>query len=274
MSATGLGLIGDIGATNARLALVQPDGVTTAARTYVLNDYASLTDLIDAYLAQESARPEQAVLAVASPINGDRVTFTNHPWTFSIEAVRKSFGFERLRVINDLAANALAIPHLADDDRFQIGPGSPLAGAPVGVIGPGTGLGVSALMPVPGGWAPIEGEGGHVTMAPFDAQESAVLDVMRGRYDHVSAERVLSGSGLVNLYGVICELAAAPAAPFDRAADHRSADVGGGPARTRRHLDVLRDAGSSGRQSRADARRARRRLYHGRHCPEAGRRFR
>ena len=214
MSVAGLGLIGDVGATNARFALVRPDGITTAARTYVLNDYASLTDLIDAYLAQESARPEQAVLAVASPITGDHVAFTNHPWTFSIEAVRKSFGLKRLRVINDLAANALAIPHLADDDRLQIGPGCPVAGAPVGVIGPGTGLGVSALMPVPGGWAPIEGEGGHVTMAPFDAQEGAVLEVMRRRYDHVSAERVLSGSGLVNLYGVICELAAAPAAPL------------------------------------------------------------
>jgi len=175
MSAAGLGLIGDVGATNARFALVRPDGITTAARMYVLNDYASLTDLIDAYLAQETARPKQAVLAVASPITGDLVTLTNHPWTFSIETVRKSFGFKRLRVINDLAANALAIPHLADDDRFQIGSGSPVAGAPVGVIGPGTGLGVSALLPVPGGWAPIEGEGGHVTMAPFDAQESAVL---------------------------------------------------------------------------------------------------
>ena len=71
MSAAGLGLIGDVGATNARFALVRPDGITTVARTYVLNDYASLTDLIDAYLAQEFARPEQAVLAVASPITGD-----------------------------------------------------------------------------------------------------------------------------------------------------------------------------------------------------------
>ena len=77
MSTAGLGLIGDVGATNARFALVRPDGIMTAARMYVLNDYASLTDLVDAYLAQESARPEQAVLAVASPITGDRVTLTN-----------------------------------------------------------------------------------------------------------------------------------------------------------------------------------------------------
>ena len=96
MSAAGLGLIGDVGATNARFALVRPDGTTTAARVYALNDYASLTEPIDAYLAQESsARPEQAVLAVASPITGDQVTLTNHPWTFSIEAVRKAFGLKR-----------------------------------------------------------------------------------------------------------------------------------------------------------------------------------
>jgi hypothetical protein len=90
MSVTKLGLIGDIGATNARFALVGPEGETTAARAYALDDYPSLPEAIGAYLEQESppAKPDQAVLAVASPITGDQVTFTNHPWTFSIEAVR------------------------------------------------------------------------------------------------------------------------------------------------------------------------------------------
>lgn len=216
MSAAELGLIGDVGATNARFALVEADGTTTAARVYALNDYPSVIEAIAAYLAEEepSARPGQAVLAVASPITGDQVTLTNHPWTFSIETVRKHFGLRRFRVINDFAANALAIPHLADGDCLQIGAGAPVADSPIAVIGPGTGLGVSALMPMPGGWAPIEGEGGHVTMAPADAEESAVLERMRGRYDHVSAERLLSGPGLVNLYNVLCELAAVPASPF------------------------------------------------------------
>jgi glucokinase len=216
MGVSELGLIGDIGATNARFALVHPDGTTTAARVYALNDYPSLHEAIAAYLAEESpsAGPGQAVLAVASPITGDRVTLTNHPWTFSVEAVRKHFGLRRFRVINDFAANAVAVPHLATRDRVQIGSGSPAADAPIGVIGPGTGLGMSALMPMAGGWTPIEGEGGHGTMAPADARESAVLELMRRRYDHVSAERVLSGPGLVNLYNVLCELAAVPAAPF------------------------------------------------------------
>ena len=215
MMASEAGLIADIGATNARFALVQPDGKTTRARTYRTNDYPSLTDAIDAYFADESppARPTQAVLAVAAPITNDNVAFTNHPWAFSIDTVRQQLKLRRLRVINDFAANAVAVPHLAESDRMQIGAGSPVVGAPIGLIGPGTGLGMSALVPADGG-TPIQGEGGHVTMAPADAKESAVLDLMRRRYDHVSAERVLSGAGLVNLYNALCELAGAPAAPF------------------------------------------------------------
>ena len=211
-----VGLIGDIGATNARFALVQPDGATTPPRVYALNDYPSLSDAIDAYLAEESppARPGHAVLAVAAPITGDQVTLTNHAWTFSIEALRRYVSLKRLRVINDFTANALAIPHLGESDRIQIGLGSPVSDAPIGLIGPGTGLGVSALVPTRSGAVPIPAEGGHVTMAPANAQESAVLDLMRRRYDHVSAERVLSGPGLVNLYATLCELSAVPAGPF------------------------------------------------------------
>lgn len=210
------GLIGDIGATNARFALVQSDGIATRARVYASNDHPSLIDAIEAYLIEASppARPVQAALAVAAPVTGDQVTLTNHPWTFSIEAVRQHLKLRRLLVINDFAANAVAIPYLGESDRVQVGPGAPVADFPIGLIGPGTGLGVSALIPTPNGAIPVQGEGGHVTMAPADAQESAVLDLMRSRYDHVSAERVLSGAGLVNLYNALCELAAAPAAPF------------------------------------------------------------
>ena len=216
MNAANIGLVGDIGATNARFALVGAGGTTTSARTYALNDYPSLADAINAYLAEEAptTRPIQAVLAVAAPIRGDQVTLTNHPWTFSIEAIREHFELRRLRVINDFAANAVALAYLGECDYIQIGTGTPVPNAPVGLIGPGTGLGVSALMRTPHGAPPVEGEGGHVTMAPADAQESAVLDLMRRRYDHVSAERVLSGPGLINLYNVLCELSAVTAAPF------------------------------------------------------------
>jgi glucokinase len=209
-----LGLIGDIGATNARFAIVQSGGEPTAIRSYALSDYPSLPDAIDNYLSEESVRPEEAVLAVASPVLADQVILTNHAWAFSIEAVRQRIGLKRLRVINDFAANALALPHLGAADQIQIGSGLPVTAAPIGLIGPGSGLGVSALISTPGGALPIAGEGGHVTMAAADAQESAVLELMRNRYDHVSAERLLSGPGLVNLYGALCELADKRAAPF------------------------------------------------------------
>ena len=212
-------MIGDIGATNTRFALVQADGKRTPARVYALNDHASLADAIDSYLREESppAPPEQAVLAVASPVTGDQVTLTNHPWTFSVEALRQHLRLKRLRVVNDFAANAAAIPQLAEGDRVQIGGAAPIGGTPIGIIGPGTGLGVGALVPTASGMIAIAGEGGHATMMPATAHESVVLDLMRKRYDHVSAERVLSGPGLVNLYNAICELAQERAAPFSPA---------------------------------------------------------
>lgn len=212
----GVSLIGDIGATNARFALVSPDGKATVARVYALADFESLTDAIDTYLREEAAPalPVQAVLAVASPVTGDQVTLTNHPWTFSVDALCRHFGLERLRVVNDFAANAAAIPYLGAPDRIQIGGGEPVEHAPIGVIGPGTGLGVSALVFADDGMVTIAGEGGHVTMAPATAEESAILDLLRTRYDHVSAERLLSGAGLVNLYNARCELEKTPAASY------------------------------------------------------------
>jgi glucokinase len=228
-----VGLIGDVGATNTRFALVQPDDKKTPARTYALNDYVSLADAIDAYLQEESPSvpPEQAVLAVASPVTGDQVTLTNHPWTFSVEELRRHLRLKRLRVVNDFAANAAAIPELGERDRIQVGDGAPTDGAPIGVIGPGTGLGVSVLVPTAGGTIVLAGEGGHATMMPATAEESAILDLMRKRYDHVSAERLLSGPGLVNLYNTICELSEVPAAPFSPA--QITSPAFGGRTRTR-----------------------------------------
>jgi glucokinase len=212
----GVGLIGDIGATNARFSLVQPGGQASPAHVYALNDYPSLPDAIEAYLREEKPgeKPVQAVLAVASPVTGDQVALTNHPWTFSVKALRAQLGLRRLQVVNDFAANAVAVPHLGADDVLQVGGGALLKDAPIGVIGPGTGLGVSAFVPSANGGVMIAGEGGHVTMAPATAQESALLDLMRSRFDHVSAERVLSGPGLVNLYNALCELAGTPAASY------------------------------------------------------------
>lgn len=219
MSATDTGLIADIGATNTRLALVEPGGAIARPRLMATDDYASLADAIDAYLAAENppVRPTRAVLAVAGPVTGDTISMTNHPWTFSAEALRRHLGLAQLRVINDFVANALAVPHLTEADRVQVGGGTPVPGGAIGVIGPGSGLGVSALLRSDGAVVSLQGEGGHVTMAAADDREAAVLELMRRRFDHVSAERFLSGPGLVNLYNALSELSGEPAAPLTAA---------------------------------------------------------
>ncbi len=120
-------------------------------------------------------------------------------------------------MVNDFYANALAVPQLTDTDMRKIGGGAAVPYAPIGVIGPGSGLGVSAVIPQANGYVPIATEGGHVTMAAANEEENTVLALMRRRYDHVSAERLLSGPGLVNIYNALCEIAGSPAAALTAA---------------------------------------------------------
>jgi glucokinase len=227
MTAAGAGaveetwLVGDIGGTNARFGLVSPKGDVLHWRSHTGADFPTIEDAIAAYLEDRGGLPMplQAALAVASAVTGDRVAMTNHPWSFSIGAVKARFGFARLEVINDFTAQALALPRLGPNDRRQVGAGAAAAPAPLAVLGPGSGLGVSGLVPGRGaaGWDALTGEGGHATMAPATDRESAVLDHMRRRFDHVSAERVLSGPGIVNLYASLAEIDGVPSKGYTAA---------------------------------------------------------
>jgi glucokinase len=161
--------------------------------------------------------PRQGAIAIASAITGDRVAMTNHPWSFSVQELKARFAFDRFEVINDFTALALALPRLAPEDRQPVGGGSAVAGTPLGVLGPGSGLGVSGLVPSGKGWIALTGEGGHVTMAPATDREGAVLDRMRQHFDHVSAERALSGPGLVNLYDTLAVIDGVPAKGYTAA---------------------------------------------------------
>jgi glucokinase len=152
---------------------------------------------VRAYLGDREV--DEAVFAMALPVDADWVQLTNSPWAFSIEGTREALGLERLTVINDFSAQALAIPALSPRERLQIGEGEPVEGAPIGVIGPGTGLGVGGLLCLGGVWQPVASEGGHVSLAPRDEVDGAVWAHLRTRFGHVSNERVLSGPGLVNL---------------------------------------------------------------------------
>lgn len=238
MAGEGQGLVGDIGGTNARFALVGSDGAISRFASIPCARHESMAAVIGDYLANAGASPSRAVLAVATSPAGDRVSFTNLPWSFSIADLTARLRLQRLEVINDFHANALAIPHLKPDDVIKLGGGEPVAGAAVGIIGPGSGLGVSALAATPHGLVPIVGEGGHVTMAAGDDEESAVLALLRRDLGHVSAERVLSGPGLLNLYAAICALDGVDAAQ-PSAAEVTDAALAGRDTRAARALDMF-----------------------------------
>jgi glucokinase len=212
-------LVGDIGATNARFGLVSPQRELLHTHTLPVEDYATIADAVVAYLRERGSlpMPRQGAIAIASAITGDRVAMTNHPWSFSVSALRSALGFDRLEVINDFTALALALPRLTMQDRSPVGGGIAAQGAPLGVLGPGSGLGVSGMIPSGSGWIALSGEGGHVTMAPGTDRESAVLDRLRRLFDHVSAERVLSGPGLVNLYNALALLDGVPSRGYTAA---------------------------------------------------------
>ena len=209
-------LLSDIGATNVRCALQAPDGSVHLEANLRSLDYETLTDAIDAYLATvpRDVRPTEAAIGVAAPVIGDTVTMMNAPWSFSIDSVKRHYGWTALQVVNDFVGNALAVPHLDGADIVQVGKGAPAEGEAIAVLGPGTGLGVAGLVRCGGKWTAISGEGGHATLAPLDSREAAIIDILRRQYAHVSAERVLSGPGLANLYDALCELAGKPAAPL------------------------------------------------------------
>ncbi len=123
-------LVGDIGGTNARFGLVSPDHKILQWRSYAVENYPKIGDALAEYLGSRGdlPMPRQAAIAIASPITGDRVSMTNHPWSFSIAALKAQCGFDRLEVINDFTALALALPYLGPDDRIMIGDGGPAPG--------------------------------------------------------------------------------------------------------------------------------------------------
>jgi glucokinase len=203
-------LIADIGGTNARFALL--DGRTWHDEIVLrCADYPDIVSAIEDYLqkvgaASGPARPLEAALAIAGPITGDIVRMTNHVWQFSAARTRQSLGWRRLIMVNDFTALAMAIRHLPENELAQVGGGQSVPGAPLALIGPGTGLGVSGLIPTGEHWIPLQGEGGHVTLAVMNERELAVLQQLHQRFTHVSAERVVCGPGLVNLYEALCGL--------------------------------------------------------------------
>lgn len=204
-------LIGDIGGTNARFALVTPDTFEPyAIQTLPCVDYPTLVDAVRDYLVRvghsSEYAPREACLAFACPVHDDWVRMTNNAWAFSKRQVQADLGLELFKVINDFTAQALGVPHVAPTDLVAIGDGEAAAGCARLVIGPGTGLGVAGVFPGQHAWVPLPTEGGHVTFAPTDEREQNLLRYFRSRYGRVSVERLLCGQGLLDLYAAHCSL--------------------------------------------------------------------
>jgi glucokinase len=207
------GLVGDVGGTNARLALVDDEGHIRHPKTYAAADYGSLSEVIATYLETTTGRkrPPRAAIAVAGPVLDGEIEFTNIAWRMSEGELVGTFEFEAARLLNDFAAQALAAPQLDPDDLRRIGPAvrGPET-APIVVVGAGTGFGVAGLARSERGDLAIACEGGHAAFAPYDDIEIEVLKIFRRRHARVSIERVLSGPGLYELYQALGEIAGVP----------------------------------------------------------------
>jgi len=203
------GLVGDVGGTNARFALLDTEGRVRNLHIFPAASYASLDAIIADYLERTVGRkrPPRAVIAVAGPVMDGEIEFTNLDWRISEGELLAQFEFEAVRLINDFAAQALACPLLGADSLRQLGPklrGG--ADCPIVVLGAGTGFGVAGLARSERGDIAVATEGGHAAFAPSDDVEVEVWSQLRARHGRVSIERLLSGRGLYELYGVLADM--------------------------------------------------------------------
>lgn len=195
-------LLADIGGTNARFALELSEAKIEHIEVLACNDYDTVVDAVKAYLSKVgNPSINFGAFAIANPVVGDWVQMTNHHWAFSIETTRQALNLEVLILINDFTAQAYAISKMPSSELIQIGGSSCEIHAPKAVLGPGTGLGVSGLIPChDGSYVALAGEGGHTSFAPFDDTEVMIWQYAKKKFGHVSAERFLSGAGLVLIY--------------------------------------------------------------------------
>lgn len=210
-------LVGDIGGTNARFAWQTEAGAALShISTLRCAEFDSLITAIRRYLSQQALpAPHAFGLGIATPVAGDYVQMTNHHWSFSVANLKSELGSDTAVVVNDFVALASAIPALTANDFVRLNEPEREPGAPAVVIGAGTGLGVASLVADgEGEYRAVPGEGGHVTLAATTDVEEQLIRELRKRFGHVSAERALSGPGLVALYEAHCSLRDERPKPF------------------------------------------------------------
>ena len=235
-------LIADIGSTSARFALETGPGRFTAQAVLRCADHADFVAAVRAYLHSlaHAQRVDHAAVAIANPVDGDQVRMANNRWAFSIEQARQQLKLDTLVVVNDFTALAMSLPRLAGSDVRQVGGGRAVAKSVIGLIGAGTGLGVSGLIPAGDSWVALGSEGGHASFSPRDEREIAVLRHALQHCDHVSFEHLLSGAGLALTYQALAAHAGVPAQDLDATEiTRRALAAGGQPAPSSGSTDAL-----------------------------------
>jgi glucokinase len=231
-------VVGDIGATNARFALLS-NGNLKEINSFEVAKFGQFADVLAMFI-KEHCRDipiNRALLAIAGPVKDGQVVLTNSSWVVDVGQLQTAFGLQ-VRIVNDFEAVAYSLPSLTSTDLTGIGGGRPEAGAPMAVLGPGSGLGVACLIDRPEKGVVIASEGGHATLAGTCEQEDRIVDHLRKRFGHVSAERAISGSGLENIYQAMAALEGLDIPPRNATEITRTA-VNGESQLARRSLQIF-----------------------------------
>ncbi|PKG37608.1 glucokinase [Psychromonas sp. Urea-02u-13] len=202
-----LSVVADVGGTNIRLAVCcNKSGEVSQIRTFACAEFLTLDAALFQYFSTLSEKVSVLCLAIACPVEDDLVSMTNLSWQFSKLVLKEKLQLEHLFVINDYTGISLAVPFLTDQQKIKIGQGEAQHQGVTAIFGPGTGLGVSHLIHAANKWLSLDGEGGHMSVSPNSREQADVLLLLQAQFGHVSAERLLSGQGLVNIYHAICRL--------------------------------------------------------------------
>ncbi|WP_413698972.1 glucokinase [Psychromonas sp. KJ10-10] len=202
-----LSVVADVGGTNIRLAVCcNKTGDVSHLRTFACAEFLTLDATLFQYFSTLPEKVSALCLAIACPVEEDLVSMTNLSWQFSKTSLKEKLQLDHLFVINDYTGISLAVPFLNDQQKIKIGGGEADPLGVTAVFGPGTGLGVSHIIHVAKKWISLDGEGGHASFAPNTSEQADVLLLLQEQFGHVSAERLLSGQGLVNIYHAMCRL--------------------------------------------------------------------
>ena len=205
-------LVADIGGTNARFALADLETLKLSEiRQFLCAEHTSIESAAQIYLAGLKERPCRGAVAVAAPLAGSEIKLTNTVWSFTVQSLARAASLDDILLLNDFEALSLSLPHLHAEELHRIGGGAPAAQATKVVLGPGTGIGVAGLVWSGTDWIAVPSEGGHMSLAAQTRHEFELIERLRGSHDHLSAERMLSGPGLANLYRAIADSHGVPA---------------------------------------------------------------